>query len=99
MINAVVIEFIEESQPHGVFDLHTEHRRQVFAEVKSVTRTEFYQASNAGITPEAVFVLTDEADYHGEKVIEYAGHRWQVIRTYTIGQSLEITAGRATHDR
>lgn len=98
-MNAVVIDFISESQPHGVFDLHSEHRRRVFAEVRSVTRSEFYQGAAAGINPEAVFYLTEAADYEGEKLFDYAGERWRVIRTYSKGQSLEITAGRATHDR
>ena len=70
----------------------------MFAEVRSVTRSEFYQAKSAGINPELVFMLTDYADYHGEKVFLYGGERWRVIRTYNRGQTLEITAGRATND-
>lgn len=99
MIRATTIDLIRESpESHGVFDAPTETTVTVFAEVRSVTRNEFYQAKSAGINPQLVFMLTDYADYHGEKVFLYEGERWRVIRTYTNGQTLEITAGRATND-
>ena len=99
MIKATTIDLINETpEAHGVFDAATETTTTVFAEVRSVSRREFYEAKNADINPELVFVLTDYADYAGQKVFLYEGKRWRVIRTYCKGQTLEITAGRATND-
>lgn len=99
MVRAVTIALLRESpEAHGVFDAPTETPVTVLAEIRSVTRSEYYQAESAGIHPELVFRLTDYADYNGEKVFTYNGERWRVIRTYSDGQALEITAGRATND-
>lgn len=100
MVRATTITLLRENpEAHGVFDTPTETPVEVFAEVRSVTSSEYYRALSAGIEPELVFVLTDYADYNGEKVFLYEGVRWRVIRTYTRNMSIEITAGRATHDR
>lgn len=99
MVRATTIDLINENpQAHGVFDGPEETVTTVFAEIRSVSRNEYYQAMSAGIAPELVFMLTDYADYNGQKVFLYEGERWRVIRTYTNGQTLEITAGRATND-
>lgn len=99
MIRATTIDLINEApEAHGVFDAPTETVTTVFAEIRSVTRREFYEAKSAGINPELVFMLTDYADYNGQKVFLFNGERWRVIRTYANGQTLEITAGRATND-
>lgn len=98
MIRATVIEFINEEQPRGIFDDTTETRVTVKAEIRSVTRREFYEAAGAGITPELVFRIANFRDYSGQKVFWHESQRWRVIRTYTNGQTLEITAGRATND-
>ena len=99
MVRATTIELVNESpEAHGVFDTITETVSTVFAEIRSVSRSEYYQAASADIHPELVFRLSDYADYSGQKVFTYNGERWRVIRTYTNGQTLEITAGRATND-
>ncbi len=53
----------------------------VFAEKKSVTRSEFYAAMQAGVTATAVFVIT-ALDYNNETEIEHNGKQYTVIRTY-----------------
>ena len=94
MIRAVSIKLIGET-PHGVFEAITPQETEVMAEIRSVTMKEFYLAANDGIQPEAVFRLTDEADYHGEKLIEYDGIQYDVIRTYIgKGQTIDITVKR-----
>lgn len=100
MVRATTITLLRENpEAHGVFETPGETPVEVFAEIRSVTSSEYYRALSAGIEPELVFVLTDYADYNGEKVFLYEGERWRVIRTYTRNMSLEITAGRATNDR
>ena len=40
-------------------------------------------------------VLADYLDYEGERLVEYNGQRYRVIRTYRAGQSMELTVERA----
>lgn len=96
---AVVTLLAETPEAHGVFDPRVETRREVKCAVRSVSQNEFYRAMSAGIEPEAVFVFPYGFEYHGEKVFEFNSERWRVIRSYTTGQTLELTAGRATNDR
>lgn len=98
MVVPAIISFIGEEQPRGVFDAPEETTVDVKAEVRSVTRSEFYKAASAGITPELTFRITNPRDYAGQKVFLYQGERWRVIRTYGTA-AIEIVAGRATNDR
>ncbi|MDY6307443.1 MAG: phage head closure protein [Oribacterium sp.] len=78
--------------------VEVKNEREVFAEIQSVTRAEFYQAAQADIRPTIVFVLEDYYDYEGEKLVKYqpynsdAEKEYRVIRTYRDGQRLEISA-------
>ena len=66
--------------------------RQIFAEVRSITQSEFYQAAATGLKPEYKFVIADYLDYQGEQFVEYNSVRYSVKRTYRTGYALEITA-------
>ena len=68
-------------------------KRQVFCKVFGVTRSEFYQAALAGLHPEIVVRLSDCADYEGEKLAEYNGVLYSVVRAYRDRSS--TGAGRA----
>ncbi len=73
--------------------------RNVFAELKSITQTEFYQAQAVGLKPEIKFVIADFLDYHNEKVIKYTPFNgeeetYSVIRTYRSNNQLEIVCKR-----
>jgi len=78
----------------------TETERTVFAELKSITQSEFYQAQAVGIKPEIKFVIADYLDYRNEQLIrfkDYAAEEeetYSVIRTYRNGNTLEIVAKR-----
>ena len=68
---------------------------EVFCRVESVSRAEFYQASQTGLHPSYTFVLTHYMDYHGEQEIEYTDwmgetHRYDIIRTYRRDDELEL---------
>ena len=54
---------------------------ETFAKVRSVTQTEFFSAGKNGITPDFSFVVND-AEYHGQKLLEYEGKRYGIYRTY-----------------
>ena len=59
----------------------TETSRDVFCQVDSVTRDEFYAGGRNGLNPEFRFTMFGP-DYQGEKIVEYRGKRYGVYRTY-----------------
>lgn len=78
----------------------TTSERTIFAELKSIGQTEFYQANANGFKPELKFVIADYLDYQGEKKLKHQefnsdkGETYEVIRTYRNGTLLEITCGK-----
>ncbi len=84
---------------HGVFDPPEESRNEVPCTVRSVGYSEFYAARSAGIEPSVVFVLALAEDYAGEKIVEWNGGRYRVVRTWMQGDGIEITCEAATNDR
>lgn len=55
--------------------------RQVFVMPRGVYNAEFYNAAQAGLHPSITFELTNRADYNGERLIEWEGKLYNVIRT------------------
>ena len=55
--------------------------RTVFAQVDSVTRSEFFEAGRNGLNPEYRFTLFF-ADYDGERTVKYNGNAYGIYRTY-----------------
>ena len=53
---------------------------EVYVQPRGVYQAEFYNAAQAGLHPSITFVLTNKADYSGEKVIEWEGQEYTVIR-------------------
>lgn len=100
MIRAEVITLVGENpEAHGVFDRVEPVKRDVFAELRSVGYSEYYAAKSAGIEPSIVFVLADYLEYDNEKIVLFNDEQYRVIRTYTNGQTIELTCERATNDR
>ncbi len=76
-----------------------ETERTIFAEVKSIGQTEFYQAQAVGLKPEIKFVIADFADYQNEKKLKYTSFGgtediYTVLRTYRTKNQLEIVCKR-----
>lgn len=61
--------------------IRTEEPRALLCSVKSVVRSEFYQASTAGLHP-AYTVYVHPFEYDGEKLAELYGERYSIARTY-----------------
>ena len=51
--------------------------REVFAEVKSISQSEYYTAAQSGIKPAYKFVLADYYDYDDEDIVKYCGRKIQ----------------------
>lgn len=55
--------------------------RKVYCDVRSITRTEWFDAGRNGLQPIYVFTMF-APDYQGEKIVEFEGRRYGVYRTY-----------------
>jgi hypothetical protein len=55
--------------------------REVFAQVNSVTRSEFFSGGRSGLNPEYMFTMFF-GDYEGEKEVVYNGFHYSVYRVY-----------------
>lgn len=54
--------------------------RVVFVQPRGVYSSEFYNAAQLGLKPSLTLVMTSRADYDGEKVVEFEGKDYDVIR-------------------
>lgn len=73
--------------------------RTVFAQLKSIGQSEFYQAQAVGLKPEIKFVLPDFLEYHNEKVVKYQPfngelEEYTVLRTYRNNNEMELICKR-----
>jgi len=71
----------------------------VFADIKSIGQSEFYQAEAVGLKPEIKFVIPDFLDYHNEKRIKFTPfngeeEEYTVLRTYRANNTLELVCKR-----
>ena len=71
-------------------------RREVFAELRSISQTEHYQAAAVDYHPELKFILADYLDYQAETLVDHEGTLYRVLRTFRAGQTLEIVVERAS---
>lgn len=63
----------------------------VFCEVKSISRTEFYQAAQSGMKPQAAFIIYG-FEYDNQESVRHNGIEYKVIKTYKINDNdLELT--------
>lgn len=72
-----------------------ETRREVLCGVRSIGMKEFYSAHSTDFRPELKLVLADYLDYDGETLALYNGEMYRILRTYRVGQELELTLERA----
>lgn len=70
----------KEQDDYGVWQM-TETRRDVFAQVDSVTRDEFFEGGRNGLNPEFRFTMF-YGDYEDERTVEYDGKVYGIYRTY-----------------
>ena len=58
-----------------------EVKRTVFVQPRGVYASEFYNAAQLGLKPSLTLFMTNRNDYQGEKVVEFNGKDYSVIRT------------------
>ena len=52
----------------------------VYVQPRSVYASEFYQAAQLGIKPSITLDITNRADYDGQKIVEFQGDEYNVVR-------------------
>lgn len=52
----------------------------VYVQPRGVYQAEFYNAAQLGLKPSLTLYLTNREDYSGEKVLEYEGKDYDIIR-------------------
>lgn len=57
-----------------------EVKRTVFVQPRGVYASEFYNAAQLGLKPSLTLYLTNRNDYQDEKVLEFNGKEYSVIR-------------------
>ena len=55
-------------------------RKMVYVQPKSVYNSEFYNAQIIGLHPSITLTLANREDYEGEKLVEFEGKTYNVIR-------------------
>lgn len=91
-----VIYLISESpEARGVFETPETKERMVYVTVRSVGMREAYEAMAHELKLEAVFELSDRAEYEGEKLCRWGGELYEIVRTYDTGQKFELTVKRS----
>lgn len=78
----ILLSAVKAQDAFGVWR-ETMQEKEVFAQISSVTRAEFYQAGRNGLNPE--FTATIFAgDYNGERTCIWQGHSYAIYRTYHV---------------
>ena len=70
--------------------IESEEKKMRFANVKSISLNEFYQAQAQGFKPEVKFVLADYLDYEDQEEVIFKGFKYKVMRTFRSGEEIEI---------
>ena len=88
-----LVNITQAQDDYGVWR-ETEQWRDVYCQVDSVTRAEFFEGGRSGLNPEFKFTVF-YADYQGEKTLVYDGKAYSIYRTY-MGRNdyLELYAER-----
>lgn len=55
--------------------------KTVYVQPRGVFNSEFYNAAQLGLHPSVTFVIANKADYSGEKIVEFEGKQYNVVRT------------------
>lgn len=68
-------------------------RQEIFCDVRSITRTEWFEAGRNGIEHPAYIFIMNRNEYDGEETVEYNGKLYGIYRTYEgRNQNLELYA-------
>ena len=82
---------ISERYDSDFNELVIENKKEVYCDVKSISRNEFYKASTGGFKPSLIFKI-HSFEYDNEEKVEFDGITYNVIRTYMVNtEEIELT--------
>lgn len=88
-----IVDLWNHTDTVDTYTTHTDNstdesvKKSVWANKKSVGRTEFYQAREAGIRIDLIFQVHSE-DYDNEKNLDYNEVTYNIIRAYQLGEGI-----------
>ena len=62
-------------------EIQTVTQTEIFVLPRGVYNAEFYNAAQAGLHPSITFDMANKEDYNGQKLIEFEGKDYDIIRT------------------
>ena len=81
-----LVSYTREQDNYGVWRETAASERELFCQLGSITRQEFFEAGRSGLNPSFVFTIF-KGDYNGETVCQYQGKQYAIYRTYPIPNS------------
>lgn len=82
---------IAERYDPDINEMIIKNEKEVYCNVKSISRNEFYKASTGGFKPSLVFII-HSFEYENEEKVNFEGSIYNVIRTYMINtEEIELT--------
>lgn len=98
MLKPSIVKLIMPSpEARGAGTEPSESARAVYCTVRSIGMQEAYQAMATGLNPELKICLAHDFEYQDEPLLEYAGRRYKILRTYiTEADGIELTVQRVT---
>lgn len=72
-------------------DIAAETKKETFCEVMSISKSEFYQAGEAGHKPAFRFDIF-VGDYNNENIVEHNSKRYYIYRVYINNDTAELYA-------
>lgn len=76
-----LISYTDQQDTNGVWQKNVRTATDVYCQVDSVTRAEFFAGGQTGLKPEYRFTLFF-GDYSGETELEYNGVAYAIYRSY-----------------
>ena len=77
---AILKDYTGETYDDYGNPIQTVVKTQVYVQPRGVYSSEFYRAAQVGIKPSVSLYLTNRADYDGQKVVEFHGEDYDVVR-------------------
>lgn len=77
-----LIKNVQTQDSMGIWQSVSEPR-DVFAQVHSIRRSEFFNAGRNGLNPVFEFTMF-QGDYDGEVICSYEGNQYSIYRTYLV---------------
>lgn len=93
-----LITYIKEENDFGEEIGTKEVKRLVFARQTELSRQDFYQSRIAGLKP-TLSLEVKSIEYTGEEELEYNSERYYIVKTYNIGQDVELTCEKVSHEQ